>query len=197
MSTPPWLWLSVVVFLFTTQAVTAEESLSGVTQIEGVALSKTYPLGDHTLVLNGAGVRTQFFFKVYVAALYQDHSRAIERTSAHALPAVLQLYFLRDVDWDDITEALAEGLKANHSKETLLQLQPAIHQLEGWIQRAGEVKSGGVITLILHETETEVKLNQKGLGFVTTPGFSQALLKIWIGDHPAQESLKRALLRKP
>jgi long-chain acyl-CoA synthetase len=197
MRTAPWVWLSVLVLLFATQNVTAEESLSSVTQIQGVTLSKTYPLGDHTFVLNGAGVRTQFFFKVYVAALYQDHSRAIERTSANALPAVLQLHFLRDVDWDDITEALAEGLKANHTKEALLQFQPAIQKLESLIQTTGEVKSGGVITLILHETETEVKLNQKGLGSVTAPGFSLALLKIWIGDHPAQESLKRALLRKP
>jgi len=111
-------------------------------------------------------------------------------------PAVIELHFLRDVDWDDITGELDYGLKANQTKEELLNLQLAIKQLNDVIKTVGEVKEGSVIVLLLRENETEVRFNKKVLGTNSTPGLSTALLKIWLGDHPVQESVKKALLGK-
>ncbi len=39
-------------------------------EVESVRLSDNVQVGSQTLVLNGAGVRTKWFFKVYVGALY-------------------------------------------------------------------------------------------------------------------------------
>ena len=47
-------------------------------EVEGVKLADTVRLGDAgpELVLNGAGVRTRVFFKVYVGALYLQRKTA-------------------------------------------------------------------------------------------------------------------------
>ena len=40
----------------------------------------------------------------------------------------------------------------------------------------------------------EVRANDKVLGELSHPDLTPALLKIWLGKKPAQESLKKALL---
>jgi len=175
----------------------AEPSPSLTTQVEGVTLNKLFQWNEQTLPLSGAGLRTQFFFNVAVIALYA--SPVIPNGTNSPLinfPAVIELHFLRDVDWDDITGELDYGLKANQTKEELLNLQLAIKQLNDVIKTVGEVKEGSVIVLLLRENETEVRFNKKVLGTNSTPGLSTALLKIWLGDHPVQESVKKALLGK-
>src|ERR1039457_7580380 len=39
-------------------------------EVAGVNLADSVHLGNRDLLLNGAGVRTKLFFKIYVAALY-------------------------------------------------------------------------------------------------------------------------------
>lgn len=39
-------------------------------EVAGVTLPETITLGSKPLVLNGAGIRSKFFIKVYVGALY-------------------------------------------------------------------------------------------------------------------------------
>ena len=172
-------------------------SLSSTTQVEGVNLPKMFQWNDRVLPLSGAGLRTQYFFNVAVIALYGSSSYS-EATGSPLIdfPAVVEIHFLRDVDWDDITGELDLGLKANQTKEEMVNLSPAIKQLNEVIKTAGEVKDGSSVSLLMRENEVEVRLNKKLLGTNSTPGLGKALLKIWLGDHPVQESVKKALLGK-
>ena len=172
-------------------------SLSSITQVEGVNLPKIFQWNDRVLPLSGAGLRTQYFFNVAVIALYGSSSYS-EATGSPLIdfPAVVEIHFLRDVDWDDITGELDLGLKANQTKEEMVNLSPAIKQLNEVIKTAGEVKDGSSVSLLMRENEVEVRLNNKLLGTNSTPGLGKALLKIWLGDHPVQESVKKALLGK-
>ena len=65
--------------------VTAWLLLCGAAQaaeVEGVKLADKVQVGGAELVLNGAGVRTRVFFKVYVGALYLRAKSTAATTSA-------------------------------------------------------------------------------------------------------------------
>lgn len=57
------------------------------------------------------------------------------------------------------------------------------------------VKKGDVINLnFIPTTGTEVIINDKSAGLVEDDIFFTALLKIWLGDEPADSNLKKAML---
>jgi len=185
------------VLTLTSLMAMAEPAPSLTTQIEGVTLPKIYQWNDQALPLSGAGLRTQFFFNVAVIALYGSPASS-ETANPFPInfPAVVNIHFLRDLDWDDITAELDFGLKANQTKEEMAALSPAIKQFDEVIKSAGEIKEGSTLSLLLRDKEVEVRLNKKVLGTNSTQGLSKALLKIWLGEHPIQESVKKALLGK-
>lgn len=64
-----------------------------------------------------------------------------------------------------------------------------------------EVKQGDVITLdylsdnnIGNGDDTQVSVNGMVKGRVACAEFNSALLKVWLGEKPAQEDLKKKLL---
>jgi hypothetical protein len=59
----------------------------------------------------------------------------------------------------------------------------------------GKIAKGGVVQLdYLPDVGTRVWLNQRLLGTVAGEAFNRSVLKIWLGDHPTQADLKKALL---
>jgi long-chain acyl-CoA synthetase len=59
----------------------------------------------------------------------------------------------------------------------------------------GEAKSGQVIWIdYTPEEGTKVSLDGMAKGTVTGQAFNRALMRVWLGDKPVQESLKKALL---
>ena len=57
------------------------------------------------------------------------------------------------------------------------------------------VKKGDVINLnFIPTTGTKVIINNKNVGIVEGDMFFTALLKIWLGDEPADSGLKKAML---
>ena len=102
---------------------------------------------------------------------------------------------LRDVGADQFGDALADGMKDNHSEAEMKALEPRIRQLTGIIGAAKLAMNGMRFTLDLTPAGTVVMLDGKPAG-ATIPGedFYRALLKVWLGDKPVQADLKSALL---
>lgn len=166
-------------------------------EIEGVKLELLAQVGSASLSLNGAGVRTKAIFKVYVAGLYvpqkaSDPAKLLAQSGARRISLTL----LRNVDADTLVDSLNEGLKNNHTSEQLAAMAPQIAILNANLKAAGEAKKGDVIYLdYLPEAGTRVTVNGQVRG-VSMPGddFYRAVLRIWIGDKPADSSLKKGLL---
>ena len=92
-------------------------------EIAGVKLQDQIQLDAHPVVLNGAGIRTKFFFKVYVAALYlteKKHSSEAILTDSGAKR--MGFYMLRDVSGKKMLEAINEAMSANLSAEEMKSL---------------------------------------------------------------------------
>jgi hypothetical protein len=165
------------------------------TEVAGVRIDDQAKSGTTDLILNGAGIRTKFFFKVYVAALYlpakETSPNAIIDSSA---PRRIVLHLLRNLDADSLFGALLEGLKKNHDEAELATLKPDIDQFERIMRGIGNAKSGDVIGIDLTTSGVSVAFNSQARGSVAGEAFSRALLRVWLGNQPADGDLKRALL---
>lgn len=165
-------------------------------EVGGVKLVETQRLGDATLILNGAGVRSRFMFKVYVAALYlparQGRADAI---LASPSPRRVQLTMLRDLSADTFSEALHKGLAENLDAGALAALSTRLSEFDALLKSQGEARKGAVYTLDDTAAGMQLAVNGKPVG-KPIPGtdFFRALLSVWMGEHPVQEDLKRALL---
>src|SRR5438445_3478381 len=99
-------------------------------EIGGVKLDDKTQVESRDLVLNGAGLRKRFaVVKVYVIGLYL----AEKKTDAAAVlalagPKRAQIHMLRDVDASTFTEALVDGLRANHSEADFKALEPRVKE---------------------------------------------------------------------
>ncbi len=166
-------------------------------EVGGVTLDEQVKVGNSELKLNGAGIRTKAFFKVYVAALYlgDKKSSTAEVLSATG-PKRVTLTMLREVSSDQLSQALLDGINNNSSSEEKLQLfnqMLAIGQIFGAYR---SIKPKDVVTLDwVPGSGTQIFMNGKKLGdTLPEASFYNALLKIWLGEKPADKSLKRQML---
>jgi len=167
-------------------------------EVEGVKLAdrvRVTPAGPE-LVLNGAGLRTRFIFSVYVGALYlQQKATATGAVLADPGPKRIAMHLLRDLTAEQLFSAMNDGLKANHAPEEIAKFAPQVKELEGIFNAVKAAKTGDVILLdYVPDTGTAVMVNGDLKGRIPGGAFNQALLRIWLGDQPADADLKRAML---
>lgn len=172
-------------------------AVAGAAEIEGVKLPDTLRLdGGPELVLNGAGVRTRLVFRVYVGALYvgkktSNASAVIGDTG----PKRIALHMLRELSADQLAGALEDGLKANHSADELLKLDARVKQLRAIFDALKVAKGGDVIHIdYTPAAGTRIAVNGTAQGVIPGEDFHRALLRIWLGDKPADADLRRGLL---
>jgi len=130
-----------------------------------------------------------------VAALYRPTATHDPQAILNSTePQMLRLTLLRDINGKALTDALNEGLKANNTETELAAMQETIRHFESFMKTAGEGASGDQVEIRFQEGTVSVSFKGKALGEVSDPRFATALLKVWLGTVPAQESLKQALL---
>jgi len=169
---------------------------AGAVEVAGVKLADSVTVGNQALVLNGAGLRTKWFFKVYVAALYLPKKLTSENAIiADESPQRIVLFMLRDVGEKRFLNAFLEAIEANHTKAEMAMMDDQIKQMSGIFHLVQDLRSGDVITMdYLPGSGTQISVN--GVTYSTIVGemFHRALLKIWLGSEPVQSDLKAALL---
>lgn len=170
-------------------------------EVEGVKLADKVRIGSANdggpeLVLNGAGVRTRLVFKVYVGALYLPQKTTTASTIlADAGAKRVALHLLRDVTADQLLTALNDGLRANHTPEQLAKLEAQAKQLEAIFRSVKAAKTGDTIAIdFLGEAGTRITVNNDVKGTIPGAEFGRALLRVWLGDQPAEAALKKAML---
>jgi len=163
--------------------------------VDGHTIPDTLQVGNTQLVLNGAGIRKKVVFDVYLAALYTDkktdQAQALISSTA---PRAMRLVLLRDIDSTDLADALNEGLRDNTSTGQWQAIQPSARQFAKLLLKQKSLKRGSVIDLVFSGSQVTVLALGGQQGAVNDAGFAQALLAVWLGNAPAQSSLKQALL---
>lgn len=180
---------AIIVCLATTPTLRAKE-------VAGVTLTDKVSAGGTPLLLNGAGVRSKFFVKIYVGGLYlpsKSHSAA--EILAMKSPNRVVMHFLYDeVSKDKLVDGWTEGFEKNQGQAAMDQLRTRLDQFNALFET---VHSGDVIELdYLPERGTVVRIKGAEKGVIEGADFNRSLLAVWLGEEPADADLKEALLGK-
>lgn len=168
----------------------------GAADVAGVKLPDRVPLSGTELLLNGAGVRSTPVSDIYVGALYvpKRHTSLAGVVDSGA-PRRVHMALLIDATAEQLVPSFLGGLAKNHAKAQMEAMKPEIDQLAAIIKAVSEVR-GGQSLYFDFVPGTGTVISHDGVAKGTIPGdaFNAALLRIWLGEQPASESLKKAML---
>ena len=164
-------------------------------EISGVMIQETLKTENGVqLHLNGAGIRSKFFFDIYIAELYLEHpSNVVGEVIEAAGRKRIVMHFLYDeVGKDKLIAGWDEGFAGNSSADEVAKLQERIVQFNGMFD---DVKKDDTIVLdFIPDQGTRVTVANQEKGVIPGKDFNDALLKIWLGEKPVTKSLKEKLL---
>ena len=184
--------------LFVAAAVlTASLALANI-DVGGVDFKSQDSVENTRVELNGAGLRTRLTFKVYAMGLYlRQPTSSPAAVLDDAGVKRIRIVMIRDLKGKQFADALLAGLERNHDSITLAALKPATDALLTAIMGTGEAKAGTELILDqLASGATRLLINGQVQGSdIADPAFYPALLRIWLGEGPADSALKADLLK--
>ena len=171
----------------------------------GLAFAASASSAADQLVLNGAGMRTKpILGAMYELALYVPaemkgaHPKAIVE-DARPMELVLTVrssMITRPRFVEATSEGFAKAAKAGYPSPDVPRFLAQFDSVEF---RKGDVVSmrfenGGLVTLFRKAESKDSKASETQLGRIPGIDLKRSLFAIWLGDVPAQESLKKELL---
>lgn len=163
-------------------------------EVAGVNLEPSVTVNGHALKLNGSGLRKKFFVKVYIGSLYTSKRFT---TAAAALSdsgdKLIRMNFLHSkVEKEKIIAAFNEGFSNNSA-----ELAGSVETKKFLALFTADFIRGDVVDLILGaDGSVSASHNGRQLGTVASPKLARGVLAIYLGDKPADETLKKGMLGK-
>lgn len=160
-------------------------------ELAGVSMPDTFSVAGRSLQLNGMGVGTKAFFKVYVIGLYLQEPTADARSAIQTDEAKrILITMLRDVSRERFMQAVEKCILAN-SGPAMATLRTRLNLLEHALPA---LKKGNTLDFTyLPVVGTLVRGEGREM---TIPGkdFADALFSVWLGSEPTSLALQRQLL---
>ncbi len=167
------------------------------TVVGGLVLDEKAHVDKTELKLNGAGIRSKVVVSVYVAALYL-HGKLTTAEGVLADPGAkrVSLHILHRLTAGDFMDAFNKAINANHTPEEYAPLAARLIHFGRVFRQVGEVDRGSVINLdyLPASATTVLTVNGKECARIQGADFYAAMLKIWLGKNPVQDSVKKAML---
>lgn len=174
--------------------------LAAPVELAGVKFDDPLELQGAKLQLNGAGIRYKAIFKVYAVALYLGKKAAsAEEAFAATGPKRINLTLLRDIDSNELGKSFTKAFEENAPKSEMSKLVPGLIR-QGEIFAAQKKMLAGESVFIdwIPGTGTVILVKGKQQGeAIKEPEFYTAMMRIWLGQKPADWKLKDELLGKP
>jgi len=186
--------MRLVLFALLALALAASSTVHAA-QFEGVALPDRLTVANEPLVLNGAGMRTKYFFDIYVGALYlpEATTSAEEALVMPGPKAVLLRFVYSEVAREDLVEAWRDGMQANLSAQ---QHDAIAAELKRFYELFPTVQEGDRLRIEYGpDTGTRVYHNGERLGSIGGEPLAQAWLRTFLGDKAADADLKAGMLQ--
>ena len=180
--------LSFVVFLFSNAS--AQVTIYGATLPAKLTQTKT------ELILNGAGVRTKFFMKVYVSGLYLTaKSKVAKDIIAADKPMAVRMHIISNLMTNsNMSTAVKEGFEKSTGGNT----EPIQPKIDACLKIFNKdlIKVGDVFDIYYIPKEgTKIFKNGKFQEPII-PGLDlkRAIFGIWLCPDPVEDSLKEKML---
>ncbi|GAA0789723.1 MULTISPECIES: chalcone isomerase family protein [Pseudomonadati] len=161
--------------------------------VSSVDVQESLTIQSQVLELNGAGIRSKFFIDLYVGSLYLPTTQHSLVEVLEQSVAVIRLNITSGmISSDKMVDAITDGFESATDGD-VSTIEAEISQFMGLFN--AEINQGDQFTFILTKNEGTASFkNGQPQGEIKGERFRQALLKIWLGDKPAQDSLKKSLL---
>ena len=157
-------------------------------------------IADTELLLNGVGLRAVAWLKGYAAGLYLSRrARTPEEVLAAPGAKRLQLRMLQEVGTEEFIKAFDKGVARNTPPAELPGMTERIARFDALLRDIGQVKKRDVVDLDwLPGRGMQLTFNGRLQG-APIPGedLYAALLRIFVGQRPADPELKIGLLGGP
>ena len=165
----------------------------------GVTMPDTLNSGDTELILNGAGLRKKYGFKVYVAGLYlkkkNSDAEAVLKTDE---PMSMKMVWRRDVPVKKINKVFFTSFEASAGDKYQGGLKKDIGQFMSWINDMNASKNDAWTYIYNPGKGIDVYVTRAGekvhKGIITNPEFKHVLFNIWIGKEPCDKVLKKGMM---
>ncbi|HEY1773575.1 MAG TPA: chalcone isomerase family protein [Gammaproteobacteria bacterium] len=169
-------------------------SAAAAATLAGVDVPDTASVAGTPLVLNGAGLRTRFFIKIYVGGLYlPQKSGDAAAIAAGTGPDRVLMHMIYAVSKGQFADAWHDDFKANNP-DSYTALHDQIEQFISWFS---DSKKDDVITMdYVPGTGTQVSWDGQLRGTIPGEAFHKALLNIYMGPNPPTSDLKDGMLGK-
>ncbi|MCL2918337.1 chalcone isomerase family protein [Shewanella litorisediminis] len=162
-------------------------------EVAGIALPNSLSQDNQTYVLNGAGVRSKFLMDLYVGSLYLTATTDTADKVLAQDKAIIRLDILSDlITSDKMRDAISDGFEAATDGKMDDAMKASIAAFMTLFE--ADIKPGDNFVLIASRDGVEAIKNDIPQPKVGDATFAKALLNIWLGEHPAQKSLKRDML---
>lgn len=167
-------------------------------EVAGVKYEPAVLAGEGKLVLNGAGVRYKVVIKVYTAGLYLS-AKASTPEAALAAPGAkrIHLVMLREIDANELGKLFTRAMQDNAAREEFSKSIPGTIRMGEMFAVRKKLNSGDAVSIDWRPgVGTTISVNGKVDSGepIKEAEFFNALLKIWLGNKPADYNLKEALL---
>lgn len=170
-------------------------SSNGWSDTQNNAISKKLQIEDNVLLLNGSGIRSKFFFDLYVAGLYLEKTSSdANRILSEDTPIAIRMFVLSDLITSD---KLIKGTREGFNKSTQNKPEAFQNEIDSLLSAFQDAIKPDDIFDIAYLPNKGVKVFKNGLmikEISSGSNFRNVLFGIWLGKDPAQESLKEALL---
>ncbi len=185
------LLIICVFFISFASTIDAQKTLNGVT------LPAELSFNDQTLILNGGGIRTKYFFKLYTAGLYLQQ----KSTDGKAVMAADETMAVRFeitsnmISSSNMSEAINEGFDKSTGGNTTAIRDRIDELLKAFSSE--EIEIGDVFDIVyVPDVGTQTYKNGKLKSTLEGLDFKQALFGIWLSGNPIQGDLKKGMLGK-
>lgn len=163
-------------------------------EIAGVEMPDSLTIGENTVVLNGAGIRTKLFLDFYAAGLYlkqRAHDSGVIIEADEVMAVRLQI-----ISSIITSERMAKATREGFEKATGGDLAAIESRMEKFISVFRDKLSKNDIFDLLYVPGRGVEIykNNQSHSLIEGLDFKKALFGIWLGNDPAQESLKKQML---
>ena len=165
-------------------------------KIKDVDIAETVTTSANvSLNLNGAGIRTKFFFDIYIGALYlEQKTDKVEKILAGGTNRVTMHILYKELSKEKLTDGWVSGFESNNTDEQFKKLEARLTEFSNLFL---SLKKGDVVQIDYSETSgTQVRINNELRGSIQGGDFNTALLKVWLGKKPADSGLKKDMLGK-
>lgn len=163
-------------------------------KVGGVTLPATQKFQEHTLQLNGAGVREKLWIDLYAAGLYLDQKNKNAQEILNSdKPMAIKLHIVSKlISSDKMVEAVTEGFEKSTNGNTA-PIQNEINTILGFFKE--DITKNDIFDLVYIPGKGVVAYkNGKEKGVVKGKEFKKALFGIWLSNRPADDGLKDDLL---